>query len=129
MNTPLKIFSKLYSMPKKSQSLLSDFPPPRKLFFYKNFFLKENSNFANAEEPNTADISREAARQAAENPNEKPVERVEIDERELEQPDDENILQESFVLKGTIPILRKLNSPTFNLSSILIWTKKLLSTS
>ncbi len=60
------------------------------------------TNFVNAEESNTADISREAARQAAENPNEKPVERVEIDERELEQPDDENILQESFVLKGII---------------------------
>ena len=60
------------------------------------------TNFANAEELNTSNIFHETARQAAENPNEKPVERVEIDERDIEQLQDENILQESFVLKGII---------------------------
>ena len=59
-------------------------------------------NLACAEEFNTADISREAARQASENPEEKFGEKVEIDESELEQPQDENIPNETFQLKGII---------------------------
>ncbi|MBQ7631126.1 MAG: ShlB/FhaC/HecB family hemolysin secretion/activation protein [Selenomonadaceae bacterium] len=58
------------------------------------------SNFAHAEELNTADISREAARQAAGDPVNKPDEKIDIDERDLQPPINENLQLESFVLKG-----------------------------
>lgn len=60
------------------------------------------STSASAEETNTADISREAARQAAGDNEENIAGKIEIEQREVELPKDENIPNESFVLKGII---------------------------
>lgn len=57
---------------------------------------------ASAEDVNTADISREAARKASGEGNEKPIENVEIKEQETDNPEIENIPEESFKLKGII---------------------------
>ncbi len=56
---------------------------------------------ANAEESNTADISREAARQAA-GDNENLAGKPEIEQQEMEVPEVENVPNETFALKGII---------------------------
>ena len=56
----------------------------------------------NAEDVNTADISREAARQASKENNEKVIENVEIKEEENDNPEVEKIPKETFKLKGII---------------------------
>ncbi|MBR5914190.1 MAG: ShlB/FhaC/HecB family hemolysin secretion/activation protein [Selenomonadaceae bacterium] len=57
---------------------------------------------ANAEDVNTADISREAARQAAGDDEKKVIENVEVDTRDIDKPETENIPEETFNLKGII---------------------------
>ena len=56
---------------------------------------------ANAEESNTADISREAARQAA-GDNENISGKPEIEQQEIDVPEVENVPDETFALKGVI---------------------------
>ena len=68
------------------------------IFSAASFLLAGN---VNAEEFNTADISREAARQAAGETENKPAEKIEVDESEITTPDDK-IPNESFTLKGII---------------------------
>ena len=62
-------------------------------------------NFAHAEEINSADISREAARQAAENAGrttqiDEPNNQIELEDVDEENSDVENVIQETFELKG-----------------------------
>ena len=58
-------------------------------------------NLAHAEEINTADISREAARQAAENSGGyDQIEKVDVQENGDDESDVENVIQETFELKG-----------------------------
>ena len=65
--------------------------------FSATFFLL---NIAHAEEVNTADISREAARQAAGENEFQPTEKVEVEEIDDDGSDVENVIEETFVLKG-----------------------------
>ncbi len=57
-------------------------------------------NVAHAEEVNTADISREAARQAAGEVEPVEVERIEIEEPDSEETDVGDVIKETFELKG-----------------------------
>ena len=68
--------------------------------FSATYFLLTGS--AGAVEVNTADISREAARQAAGDTQEKVVEKIEINESDTEAPGGDNIPEDSFVLKGIV---------------------------
>ena len=63
------------------------------------FLLTSN---ADAEEVNTGDISREAARQAAGETEERKAENIEIEGRDIDTPDDENDVNETFELKGVV---------------------------
>ena len=58
------------------------------------------SNTAFAEEINAGEISREAARQAAGENEENFAESVEVEDSELESESPENVIAETFVLKG-----------------------------
>ena len=57
-------------------------------------------NVAHAEEVNTADISREAARQAAGESEPVKVDEVEVTGTEIEETDVEDVIKETFELKG-----------------------------
>lgn len=57
---------------------------------------------AEAVEVNTADISREAARQAAGDTEDKTAEKIEIENKDTEPAEDDNIPEDSFVLKGIV---------------------------
>lgn len=63
------------------------------------FLLASN---AAAEEVNTGDISREAARQAAGDTEERKAEDIEIEGRDIDTPEDENAPNETFELKGVV---------------------------
>ena len=60
------------------------------------------STSASADELTTADTSRDAARQAAGDNENNIAEKIEIEQRDIETPQDENIPLETFALKGVI---------------------------
>lgn len=70
------------------------------VFFSAACFLLASN--AAAEEVNTGDISREAARQAAGDTEERKAENIEIEERDIDTPEDESDVNETFELKGVI---------------------------
>ncbi|MBQ9486451.1 MAG: hypothetical protein IJU91_01425 [Selenomonadaceae bacterium] len=63
------------------------------------FLLASN---ASAEEVNAGDISREAVRQAAGDTEERRAEDIEIEGRDIDTPEDESSVNETFELKGII---------------------------